>query len=98
MSVVCQAFYGVGVILDILWYWAIGDWQIIMGACFLVPGILVLVVLTFFVKDTPSCLVLQNDSETAFKAFLEIASINGVQSDLQEEEIIDAREHFDFSL
>jgi hypothetical protein len=62
MSVVCQAFYGVGVILDILWYWWIRDWQIILGVCYLAPAVVVFVVLTVFVKDTPSCLVLRNDS------------------------------------
>jgi hypothetical protein len=65
MCVVCQSFYGVGVILDVFWYWWIGDWQIILGVCLLSPAILVFIVLTIFVKDTPTCLVLGNSSEVA---------------------------------
>jgi MFS family permease len=93
-SVICQAFYGVGVILDILWYWWIADWQIILGACFLAPAVVVLVVLSLFVRDTPACLVLRNDSAVALRDFQKIASMNGVVCGIVEEEIIDAKEHF----
>jgi MFS family permease len=78
MSVLCQSFYGVGVILDILWYWSIGNWQIILTCCFLAPAIAVLAVLTFIIKDTPKCLVLNNSSEEALLQFQYIAKINGI--------------------
>ncbi len=91
MSVVCQIFYGVGVILDILYFWLFRDWQIVLGLFFLLPGVIVLVILTLFVKDTPSCLVLRNDSEKALKDLLQIAKMNGVETNLQEEELIDAK-------
>lgn len=62
MSVLCQSFYGVGVMMDILWYWGIGNWQIILSCGFLIPAIIILTVLTFVIKDTPKCLVLNNPS------------------------------------
>ncbi len=77
-SVICQAFYGVGVILDILWYWWIADWQIILVACFLVPAVVVLAMISLFVRDTPTCLVLRNESDVALREFQKIAKMNGV--------------------
>jgi hypothetical protein len=65
MSVLCQSFYGIGVIMDILWYWGIGNWQIILSCGFLLPAIIILATLTFIIKDTPKCLVLNNSSEEA---------------------------------
>lgn len=82
MSVICQTFYGVGVVLDILWYWWIQDWQIILGVCYLIPGAIGFVILTIFVKDTPSCLVIRNTSEHAWKKFKEIAKMNRVSTNL----------------
>lgn len=82
MSVICQTFYGVGVVLDILWYWWIQDWQIILGVCYLIPGAIGFVILTIFVKDTPSCLVIRNTSEHAWKKFKEIAKMNGVKTNI----------------
>ena len=60
---------GIGVVLDILWYWWIKDWQIILGVCYLIPAAFGFVILTIFVKDTPSCLVIRNNSEYAWKKF-----------------------------
>lgn len=77
MSVLCQSFYGVGVILDILWYWGIGNWQIILSCGFLLPAIIILAALTFIIKDTPKCLVLNNSSEEALLQFEYIAKMNG---------------------
>ncbi len=82
MSVICQIFYGVGVILDIFYFWLLRDWQLVLGFFFLLPGLVVLVILTLFVKDTPSCLVLRNDSEKALKDFFRIAKMNGITSSL----------------
>jgi hypothetical protein len=84
MSVVCQIFYGVGVMMDILLYWLIKDWQIVLGLGFLLPGVVAFVVLSIFVKDTPSCLVLRNSSEKALKDFKQIAKMNGIEADLSE--------------
>jgi hypothetical protein len=83
MSVVSQTFYGVGVILDIFWYWWIGDWQIIIGWCYLAPAVVGFLVLTLVVKDTPSCLVLRNSSKKAFKGFMQIAKMNDIEPDLE---------------
>lgn len=78
MSVMCQTFYGVGVMLDILWYWWIRDWQIILGACYLLPALAAFLIMTLLVEDTPSCLVLRNSSEKALRAFLAMARMNQV--------------------
>jgi hypothetical protein len=84
MSVVCQIFYGVGVIMDILFYYLLRDWQLVLGLFFFIPGVVVLVIVSVLVKDTPSCLVLRNTPEKALKDLLSIAKMNGVESTLCE--------------
>lgn len=71
-----QLFYGLGVLINVLWYYAIGDWQIILIAFYLVPLVFVIIGSIFFIKDTPMCLVTRYKSERALKAFAFIAKIN----------------------
>ena len=71
-----QLFYGTGVLINVLWYYAVGDWQIIFIAFYFVPLILVIAGFIFFVRDTPICLVTRYPEEDALKDFTFIAKMN----------------------
>lgn len=75
-SVAIQLFYGLGVLLNVLWYWWIGDWQVIFVAAYFAPLVVVIGGSVFYLKDTPMCLVTRYHAYEALKDFTFIAKNN----------------------
>jgi len=73
-------FYGIGVLLNVPWYYIVGDWQLIMAIFYLIPSLAVLLGIIMFVRDTPICLVLRNSPEKAYKDMKYIAKINKIDN------------------
>lgn len=76
LEVIIQLFYGLGVLINVLWFYIIGDWQWIYIICYLLPLIGVIISFMLLVKDTPMCLVMRNHSSRALKKFKYIAKLN----------------------
>jgi MFS family permease len=75
-SVAIQLFYGLGVLINVLWFYAVGNWQIILAVFYLVPLVMVIIGVYFFVRDTPICLVTRYTPSVAVKEFNFIAKMN----------------------
>lgn len=78
-SVAIQLFYGSGVLLNVPWFYLVGDWRLILIFFYLVPSLLVTLSVLIFIRDTPICLVLRNSPERAYSAFKAIATINKIE-------------------
>lgn len=79
-SVAIQLFYGLGVLLNVLWYYAIGDWQLIFALFYFIPAVLATIGVIVIVRDTPICLVMRNTPLKALKDFEYIARMNKKKS------------------
>lgn len=79
-SVVVQLFFGLGVLLNVLWAYLVGDWKIMLLAFYLIPAIITIICIIFVVQDTPICLVMRYTASEALQAFKKIAKINKTQS------------------
>jgi MFS transporter, putative metabolite:H+ symporter len=93
-SVAIQLFYGLGVLLNVLWYYWVGDWQLIFALFYFVPAVAVTVGVVVVVRDTPICLVMRNSPLKALRDFRFIASMNRKRSfrmDVEEIEEVKAR-------
>lgn len=75
-SVAIQLFYGLGVVLNVLWYWMVGDWQLIFAIFYFIPAVLTTLTVVIIVRDTPICLVMRNSPLKALQEFSFIAQIN----------------------
>ena len=75
-SVLIHTSYCLGGLANVLWYYTIGNFQIVLIACYAVPSIAVLIGLILFVKDTPICLISKYSAEEAYKALRFIAEVN----------------------
>lgn len=59
-----------------LWYYTVGDWQLILILFYLIPLALVIGASIFFLKDTPMCLVTRYSPEDALNDLTFIAKLN----------------------
>ena len=75
-------FFGMGVLINVLWYFAVGDWQLIFAIFYFIPLVLVVLSFIFFVRDTPMCLVMRNNTYRALKEFTFIAKLNNNKFDV----------------
>jgi MFS family permease len=75
-EVLIQLFYGLGVLINVLWYYAVGDWQLIFGIFYFIPLVVVIVGMVKFIKDTPMCLIMRYTAKKAHRAFRYIAKLN----------------------
>lgn len=57
VSVLIQMVYGFGVLLNVIWYWWFGDWQVVLILFYLIPLLVVTGGSIFYLRDTPICLV-----------------------------------------
>ena len=53
-SVAIQLFYGLGVLLNVLWYYWIKDWQMIFVLFYFLPAVASVLGVVFIVRDTPN--------------------------------------------
>lgn len=75
-EVLIQLFYGLGVLINVLWYYAVGDWQLIFAIFYFIPLVAVIIGMVKFVKDTPMCLIMRYTAKKAHRAFRYIAKLN----------------------
>ena len=80
LSVIIQLFYGVGVLANCLWFYAIGNWYLILTLFYFLPAIACMIAVVYIVKDTPICLVLRKSPEKAFSDFKFIAKMNKINN------------------
>jgi MFS transporter, OCT family, solute carrier family 22 (organic cation transporter), member 4/5 len=78
--VVIQLFYGLGVLINVLWYFALRDWQLIYAIFYAVPLMLTIAAVIFFIRDTPICLVMRYPPRQALRDFRFIAKMNNKKS------------------
>lgn len=71
-----QLFYGLGVLLNVLWYFALGDWQLIFAVFYFIPMVAATIAVVVIVRDTPICLVMRNSPLKALRDFRYIAQLN----------------------
>ena len=57
LSVLIHTCYCAGGLFNVLWYYVIADFQNVLIYCYGLPSIFVAIILIFFVKDTPICLI-----------------------------------------
>ena len=72
--------YGLGVLLNVPWYYWVGDWQLIMTIFYFLPTLATTLAIIIFVRDTPICLVLRNSSEKAYNDLMYTAKVNKIAS------------------
>ena len=95
---IIQLFYGLGVLINVLWFYVIGDWQIIYGACYFIPLVVVICCFMVFVRDTPMCLVMRNHSAKALKSFKYIGRMNGKECGITLEELAKIKASYELKL
>jgi MFS family permease len=66
-SVAIQLFYGLGVLLNVLWYFWIKDWQMIFVLFYFIPAVACVIGVVIIVRDTPICLVMRNSPSKALQ-------------------------------
>ena len=64
-SVAIQLFYGLGVLLNVLWYYWIKDWQMIFVLFYFLPAVASVLGVVFIVRDTTICRVMRNSPSKA---------------------------------
>ena len=79
-SVAIQMFYGIGVLMNVPWYYLVGDWQLILVIFYFLPALATTLAIIVFVRDTPICLVLRNSTEKAYNDLLYTARMNRIES------------------
>ena len=72
--------YGLGVLLNVPWYYWVGDWQLIMVVFYFLPSLATTLGIIIFVRDTPICLVLRNSPHKAYNDLMYTARMNGINS------------------
>ena len=66
-SVAIQLFYGLGVLLNVIWYYWIKDWQMIFVLFYFLPAVVSVLGVVIIVRDTPICLVMRNSPSKALQ-------------------------------
>lgn len=75
-SVIVQLFFGFGVLLNVLWAFAAGNWKVILTCFYLIPTLVSILGMIVIVRDTPICLVTRYSANNAYKGFKFIAKMN----------------------
>ena len=65
-SVLVQAIYGVGLLMNAVWYWAFSDWKMVFWIGYVIPLAISAVVALVFLRDSPTYLVMRNSPEKAY--------------------------------
>ena len=60
IEVIIQLFFGLGVLVNVLWYYLTSDWQLVYVLFYFIPLVATIMSFVFLVTDTPMCLVMRN--------------------------------------
>lgn len=91
-------FYGLGVLINVLWYYAVGDWQLIFAIFYFIPLVVAIVGMTKLVKDTPICLVMRYTARHAHRDFKYIAKLNKNTFQVSVDEIASIKVNYQLKL
>lgn len=75
-SMIAMTSFAIGGLGNVLWFYLLRDFRLVILFFNLIPGVLVMLALIFFIKDTPMCLVTKNSPENALKKLEFIAKVN----------------------
>ena len=65
-SVVIQAMYGAGLMLNAVYYYAFADWRMVFWIGYVIPVTIATVGVLIFLRDSPVYLVMRNSAEKAY--------------------------------
>lgn len=70
------ASYSLGSLLNVLWFYVIPDFKIVLLCFYGIPAVIAIVLLIIMVRDVPIDLITKRSPEKAFKALQFIAKVN----------------------
>lgn len=76
-SMLLSVFDTFGGLANVLWFYLLRDFKLVILYCYLLPAVLVTGALIFFVKDTPICMITKSSPEKAHEGLYFIAKTNG---------------------
>ena len=75
-KVILAAMFSIGALYDVLLFYIIPDYKVVLMYFFGIPILGLIVVFGLFLKDTPISLITKQTPEEAYKSFMYIAKIN----------------------
>jgi hypothetical protein len=93
--VLIHTSYCLGGLANVLWYYVIGNFQIVLIVCYAVPSLAVLAGLLYYAKDTPICLMSKYSAEEAYNSLKFIAEANKKEDfDMTVEEVREYQDRY----
>ena len=89
-----QTMYAVGGLANVLWFYMLEDFELVLIFFYVIPSLVVLVGLVFFVKDTPISLLTKYSAKDAFDALSMIARVNKKPFSMTEEDIRNMQDRY----
>ena len=77
-SVIIQFFFSLGGVINIPYFFFIGNWRLIFWIFFILPALTCLFVIWKFIEDTPFFLIRLKKPEQVSKSIKNIMKINGI--------------------
>ena len=62
-KVVLASMFSIGALLDVLWFYLIPNFEVVLLALFALPVLILIIVFMIFFKDTPISLITKNSEE-----------------------------------
>lgn len=78
-SVLIQAIFSLAGVLNVLAYYFIRRWRFIYWGFYIIPSILIVIAVFFFIKETPFFLIVNSTEEKALESLKKIAEINNFE-------------------
>jgi len=79
-KVVLSAIFSVGALFNVLWFFVLPNFEIVLLAFYGLPIVVTGVLFLLFFKDTPISLITKYKAEKAYNDLLYIAKINGIDN------------------
>ena len=76
-------------------FWLITPWELTLLLYSVIPMVTALLLLVFVIVDTPFEAVTKGTPDRALKQLNQIAAVNGIESDLTEEEVARIKDEYD---
>ena len=74
--VISQMFYGVGHLGNAVFYYFLRNWQFVFIYFYAIPAVIAIISVSFFVVDTPMCLINSLTPNKVRKALFWVAKVN----------------------
>ena len=76
-KIVIASIFSIGALCDVLWFFLIPNYSIVMLIFFGIPILTIAVLFVVFFKDTPISIITKHSAEEAYEQLLYIAKFNG---------------------